>query len=62
MDYEEPFSGNILYPWRRRGQSSADKIAPVYFLYHKMLMYAHAAMLCEQGAALSSWLQVQETH
>lgn len=29
----------FVYPWRRRGQGSVDKIAPVYFLYLKMLMY-----------------------
>lgn len=28
-----------VYPWRRRGQGSVDKIAPVYLLYLKMLMY-----------------------
>lgn len=29
----------FVYPWRRHGQGSVDKIAPVYFLYLKMLMY-----------------------
>lgn len=38
---------NILYPGRGRGQASIDTIAPVYSLYHEMLMYTGNSCLTD---------------